>query len=71
VTNRGEAQEETPSERREAVRGGETICPACGSDNLTGIEWYGATGVTSPDGGREYRLQVGFRCLDCGQTEEL
>jgi hypothetical protein len=45
-------------------------CAACGSDQLIGIEWYGPSGVTSPDGGLEYRLQVGYKCHACGATEE-
>lgn len=46
-------------------------CPWCGSPNITGIDWYGPSGVTSPDGGAEYRGQEGFRCRDCGGIETL
>jgi hypothetical protein len=47
------------------------VCPACGSENISGIEWYGPTGVTGPDGGQEYRMQYGIKCRDCGELEEL
>jgi hypothetical protein len=49
----------------------EAVCPACGSANGT-IEWYwGPTGVVAPDGGREYQLQTGYRCLECSAIEEM
>ena len=46
-------------------------CSVCDSERLIGIEDYGPTGVTHPDGGQEYRRYVGAKCLDCGTVEEL
>jgi hypothetical protein len=46
-------------------------CPSCGSVAITLIEWYGPTGVTSPDGGEECRMQYGIQCRECGRIEEL
>jgi hypothetical protein len=48
----------------------ETACPMCGSTRIEAIDWYGGTGVTSPDGGEEHRLGRGFKCLQCGALEE-
>jgi hypothetical protein len=45
-------------------------CALCGSDHLIGIDWYGPTGVVAPDGGAEYRLQLGYKCLNCGAIEQ-
>jgi hypothetical protein len=45
-------------------------CELCGSTNLTPIEWYGPTGVTSPDGGQEFWMQYGIKCNSCGAIEE-
>jgi hypothetical protein len=46
-------------------------CSLCGSPHMFPIELYGPTGVTSPDGGLEYRLQTGYRCRACGCVEEV
>jgi hypothetical protein len=45
-------------------------CPVCGSDEIVGWEFYGPTGVVAPDGGCEYRIERGIRCLSCGAIEE-
>jgi hypothetical protein len=50
---------------------GPGVCPSCGSPNIVPVEWHGPTGVTSPDGGEEYRMQYGIQCRDCGATEEI
>ena len=44
-------------------------CPSCDSTNVIGYEGEYATGVTAPDGGKEYRFEHGLRCLDCGVVE--
>ncbi len=46
-------------------------CSICDSDALVGVEDYGPTGVTHPDGGQEYRMWIGYRCLTCGCIEEI
>jgi hypothetical protein len=46
------------------------VCPACGSPHLTAVEYYGPTGVISPDGGQEYQMQRGYKCLLCGEVEK-
>jgi hypothetical protein len=46
------------------------VCSSCGSPNVRAVEWHGPSGVSSPDGGWEYRSQCGIQCLDCGQIEE-
>jgi len=46
-------------------------CPSCGSRNTDPIQWFGPTGVTSPDGVEEWRTQYGIGCHDCGRIEEL
>jgi hypothetical protein len=47
------------------------VCQACGSLNIVPFEWHGPTGVVAPDGGCEYRTQVGYKCRNCGAIEEL
>jgi hypothetical protein len=49
---------------------GPRICPWCSSLDLIAVEYYGPSGVTSPDGGKEYQLQLGYKCLNCGGVEE-
>jgi hypothetical protein len=51
--------------------GGPLHCSVCDSERLVGVEDFGSTGVTSPDGGQEYRRWVGYRCLSCGTVEEI
>jgi hypothetical protein len=45
-------------------------CALCGSANVIAVEWHGPSGVTSPDGGEEYRSKCGIECLNCGAIEE-
>jgi hypothetical protein len=45
-------------------------CYVCGSDDLYDVEAVCETGVTSPDGGKEYRRAVVTRCRACGAMEE-
>jgi hypothetical protein len=47
------------------------VCPWCGSPNVVVVEWYGPTGVVSPDGVEEYQTQVGYKCDACGEIEEM
>ena len=47
-----------------------TGCNNCGSPRIEGYEHYGPTGVYAPDGGAEFRNDVGVRCLDCGTIED-
>jgi hypothetical protein len=47
------------------------VCAACGSWNIDAVEWHGPTGVVAPDGGEEYRLQLGYKCRECGAIEDL
>jgi hypothetical protein len=46
-----------------------TECPECGSERRIEIGCLSPTGVSSPDGGQEYRYQGGLQCLDCGAIE--
>jgi hypothetical protein len=45
-------------------------CLNCASTRIEGHEHYGPTGVYAPDGGAEYRYEIGVRCLDCGAIED-
>jgi len=46
-------------------------CPECDSEDLAGVEGEYYSGVVAPDGGRERRRWVGYRCRNCGSVEEL
>lgn len=45
-------------------------CSICDSDDVIGVDGEYATGVAS-DGYVERRMWVGYRCLACGNVEEM
>lgn len=54
-----------------ARRGIDQRCSACDSADLEYVEGMYQTGVYSPDGGAEWRLQRGVRCRSCGTVEGI
>lgn len=63
---RSEQTDRTQKELEDALR---VHCPVCDSTNVVPVEGEFETGVTAPDGGKEYRYEQGIHCMNCGITE--
>ena len=47
------------------------MCSLCGSPIIVPIAGHGPSGVLGPNGEQEFVSQEGFKCRDCGATEEI